>query len=311
MRNEYQRHGGLDIESIYDIVSGLKATVPHDYVYGLKGLLKSEVSARIPVEYERSYLRAFQTATISVLQVNPQTAFQYIGITSLLHNDPDIPSWVPDLTKMKSSTVDEECFWFTKAFLSSFLRLKELQVAFLMDDINIINVSGIEIDVVAEIYSKDDVLKLHSTSIGKTASEESTEQQQGYFPSDAILELERRANKALPESPSRMLIEQLKSERVQIESPNGTATWEELNSKTMIVSEAGFAGISMVNIRKGDTIAWFFGMQALIILRKVEQKDGYVIIARAEFPTLMLGIRDNIDIHPELFQPMNTSFNIY
>jgi hypothetical protein len=352
LRQDYQNTGGLDCSTIILIAERCKATQPHDYFYGCAALLKPIFSSSIPVQYDQSPLRVFHQLTILLLRLRPNLILEdTIGLSALCHGDPNFPTWVSDLSKLHESKTYRELSCLGDRSSSRFRNNKRCWRA---PDINIseqevmIQIRGIEIDIVGEVHLVETILKPQSTAERAEVHKQKMDEQELSALFQIISMAERKSHLQLSESHRLFHIERLRYEQsltnmllshpgIHVTYPSSRPEWNALKAsllageqeattpqeepwklicralqeRALITSNSGFAGISTANAMKGDTIVFLFGMDAPLILRKRQSQDGYVVVGRAMVAG-MTNLRNMEKYYEDgLFKGLDKVFNIY
>jgi len=152
MRMEYAKHRRpYSFSMIMSPFLGRKASVAHDFVYGLLGLVSEENRQAIPVDYERPCWEIYKEFTKAVLQCQDPGSRAILSSVSFQspRDLPDRPTWVPDYSSQFNHNDDNRQYSGILLALNDCWRTLECRFS---DDANTLILTGVYLDVIDKVY---------------------------------------------------------------------------------------------------------------------------------------------------------------
>lgn len=171
LRRDYQAGGSLGANIPFDLSAQCNVTDTKDYVYGCLGFLSQEASSGLEVNYHKSPDEIYHQATAAAFRNNP---VEFLGSSIInLRFWPrcvHAPSWVPDLSQQRSTSSKPITGWTAHSYHELGLRSRTFgrPSVELFHDARILSLTGIRLDVVAELCSltnPDELAHLDETVI--------------------------------------------------------------------------------------------------------------------------------------------------
>jgi Heterokaryon incompatibility protein (HET) len=133
---------------------GRKASVAHDYIYGLLSLLPEEKSQLIPIDYERPHWEIYREFTKELLRSGDPEDHSLLSSVSFQSSPhPHRPSWVPDFSSQVGQNGDTRDTGWYLGFDNPLWGLPEPRFS---DDGNILMLRGVFLDVIHKVYPFDE-----------------------------------------------------------------------------------------------------------------------------------------------------------
>lgn len=295
VRKSFQSHGVLSLCKVMEeLLQNARASDPHDYIYGLLGLVDEEDRQSIAVDYTIDCMSLYKQ--VARLLWTRNTAHM---LSELLHclrfagDDNGYPSWVPDFAQTAvqwsqdhlAFRAEETWHKSNGADFSETGRLVLRGISF--DRIEAIH------KLARQIEAKQGTLELlrNLNSVVMTAQQRSVPQHHLLFRTSKLKQHETPAQTFLKmfvgsttDDPQCLADQRLWNLFLDHGLTSfGNAAIERFGkdtylrflsllpakmlNKCLLVTEAGFVGIAVPQIQAGDIVTWVFGTSAPLILR--------------------------------------------
>jgi hypothetical protein len=280
-----------------------QASVPHDYIYGVLGLVTTEVRDKIRLDYRRSFWLGYREFFKTLISTAPE-GLEALSAISFHKETDEQPSWLPDFSKQRD--VVEHTGWF----LDSESCFRSLEMIRWTDGDEILNLEGIRLDVVDQVYDmqkEDDEWMEHILAIATKVEKETDTKMEalsGNSPLRKLVEVSKtthisqlfhgscRSETSDGVSDSRIktcwdTLTGHHSSSISYESVELRTTRAELGGlslmnivlqilqqtlptcrgRSVLISRAGISGICVPNVQPRDEIVCFYGFSMPFILR--------------------------------------------
>ncbi|KAK3068800.1 hypothetical protein LTR53_013346 [Teratosphaeriaceae sp. CCFEE 6253] len=273
-----------------------EASIPHDYIYGLLGLLAEHIRPGIKIDYEASHWDLYAAVTEMLITDDTEGS---IGVYSMMsfHGSDEHPSWIPDFANQSVSgpcsgslLVMENCCSFPPARAFS-------------SDKNVLMLAGMLLGTVADVRTLpeksfdfvqtiSEFSPLARETVGsslKTALRRMVFGNNGFRgpPLDDESELDRIWA---------LLVDDPATYAAVLASDSGQDARDELQGysdaavsltlitmalvtsagRALFTSSAGLVGIGVPTMRAGDALVYLYGMRAPFVLRP--NGDRYTVL---------------------------------
>lgn len=291
---------------------GRKATLAHDYIYGILGLVSMEVRQEITIDYNMSCWDLCQDFVELILFDGTSDGIQFFIWLSFDSSPDGRPSWIPDLSRQQSSR-------YSALFLASPQPWRSVGEVWISDDNEILMHRGVYLDVLDSVHPITIERKEWRASLSKLEkiskmprNEAGQLEQNPPFPPQELINASRAFH-------CRHLFQAALKDEVQINDVLSNYWWEVMmdenhehfnmihsiegslprpelngmsistvigrmlaythvacNGRSLVKSRGGLRGISVPHAEPGDVIVGLLGWHMLVILRP--GKDFYTIV---------------------------------
>ncbi|KAI4274429.1 MAG: hypothetical protein LQ337_003939 [Flavoplaca oasis] len=93
--------GNFDMTVAYHALGSREATIPHDYVYGLRALMANSPSSSLKVDYQRSVSSLYVEATRAIFRAHNSLEYIHVAIGVDADNRNHLPSWCIDWSQQR------------------------------------------------------------------------------------------------------------------------------------------------------------------------------------------------------------------
>ncbi|KAG0561112.1 hypothetical protein KC19_9G038200 [Ceratodon purpureus] len=295
---------------------GRKATLAHDYIYGILGLVSMELRQEITTDYNMSYRDLYQDFVELILFDGTSDDFQFFTWITFDLSPDGQPSWIPDLSHQRSSR-------YSALFLASPQPWRSVGEVWISDDNELLLHRGVYLDVLDSVHPitiernewRASLSKLEKISKMPRNEAGQLEQNPPFPPQELInasrafhcrhlfqaalqatLKDEVQINDTLSNYWWDVMMDENHEHFNMIRSIEGSLLRPELNGmsistvigrmlaythvackgRSLVKSRGGLRGISVPHAEPGDVIVGLLGWHMLVILRP--GKDFYTIV---------------------------------
>jgi hypothetical protein len=308
---------GLSPASAIVATLGRQASVPHDYIYGILGLVSTEVKDQIGTEYSSSLLAVYRNFFKAMLiQTHGSDELKILTTISFHKETDELPSWLPDFSKQS------DVFIHTGTYLWSdtpFRSLKNIQWS---DGDEILNLEGICLDVVDKVFDMQIDINNHidhMMGLARDVQKETTARSEALpsrsplrepvevsktthisqlFIGSFLIANDKEVSDTLARTDWDTVAEYYNSDVLLGKTPEDRLEVIPFESQArmfrqalivcegrrVVISRAGITGLSVPNVRPGDQIVCLYGLNMPFILRP--KHCHYKLIGGVRLPGL-------------------------
>jgi hypothetical protein len=317
LRRQWKSAQGLSLASAIRSTLGRQASVPHDYIYGILGLVSTEVKDQIDMEYSSSLWPVYRNFFKAMLtQTHGPDGLKILTVISFHKETDEVPSWLPDFSKQNN------VFRHTGMNLWSYTPFRSLKNIRWSDGDEILNLEGICLDVVDQIFDmqieKNNYIG-HIVVLARDVQKEATARSEALpsrsplrepvevsktthisqlFIGSFLIDNDKGVSDILARTYWDSVAECYNSDVVDGKTPEDRLEDIPLKSQSrvfrqalqvcegrrVVISRAGITGLSVPDVRPGDQIVCLYGFNMTFILRP--KHCHYSLIGGVRLPGL-------------------------
>jgi hypothetical protein len=299
LREDFKQGGSLSLEKVFRyLVRNALASDPHDYIYGLLGLVSNKLQSRIMPDYSRHCMELYKEVGALLWREEPQAMIaELIHLYRFHGEDNGYPSWVPDFRQTKLRA------WQDRKALQATGVWKQLRLPCFDEANECLILDGVVVDRVDAVYSTPDSLP-DDKGLGELVRQYERiirEAQHRAVPIDnpiASLATMKRAESSMrlltrssvaqmdgderfhPQYSDKDIWKAFLGRDALENSRQGDQVYVEglflrlrrmltakLENRCIFTTESGFAGIGVMGIEVGDVVTLLFGASGPVVLR--------------------------------------------
>jgi hypothetical protein len=299
-RRQWKAAHGLSLASAISSTLGRQASVPHDYIYGILGLVSTEVKDQISMEYSSPLWPIYRNFFKAMLTKTPGPDELKILTTISFHKEIDeLPSWLPDFSKQNN------VFKHTGMALWSETRFQSLENIRWSDGDEILNLEGICLDVVDKVFDMQIDMNNqihHMMGLARDVQKETTARSEALpsrsplrelvevsktthisqlFIGSFLIDNDKEVSDTLARTDWDTVAEYYNSDVVLGKTPEDrledipfelqarvfSYAFTACKGRRVVISRAGITGLSVPDVRPGDQIVCLYGFNMSFILR--------------------------------------------
>jgi hypothetical protein len=300
LRRQWKAAQGLPLASAIRSTLGRQASVPHDCIYGILGLVSTEVKDQIDMEYSSSSWPVYRNFFKAMLtQTHGPDGLKILTVISFHKETDEVPSWLPDFSKQNN------VFRHTGMALWSETRFQSLESIRWSDGDEILNLEGICLDVVDKVF--DMQIDMHNhihhmMGLARDVQKETTVRSEALPSRSPLRELvkvsktthisqlfigsflignDKEVSDTLARTDWDAVAEYYNSDVVLGKTPEDRLedipfeiqarvfpyALTACKGRRVVISRAGITGLSVPDVRPGDQIVCLYGFNMSFILR--------------------------------------------
>jgi hypothetical protein len=316
-RKRKEADDGLSPAAAIMATLGRQASVPHDYIYGILGLVTNEAKDNIGLGYRSSLWPVYRNFFKKMLTDTPGSdELKLLTMISFHKETDDLPSWLPDFSQQ------ENIFKHTGMALWSETRFRTLEKVRWGDGNQILNLEDVCLDVVDQVFDMeiDEHNYIdHMMVLARDVQNETTARSEALpsrsplrepvevsmtthisqlFIGSFLIDNDKEVSDTLAKTYWDSVTEYYNSDVVLGKTPEErleNIPFESLarvfpqalqvcKGRRVVISRAGISGLSVPDVRPGDQIVCLYGLNMPFILRP--KHCHYKLIGGVRLPGL-------------------------